>query len=62
MSLEELELMRIENDERLRELEEVYMKKKVNSGVGRKIREKMGLDEKVDFEEREEYEEEEEEV
>ena len=48
MTLEELEFMRKENEERLKMLEEVYNRKKENSGVGRVIREKMGF--KEDYE------------
>jgi len=43
MSLDELEEMRKENEERLKQLEEVYYKKKVNANVGKAIREKMGF-------------------
>ncbi len=43
LSLEELEEMRMENESRLRQLEEVYHRKKENSGVGRVIRDRMGL-------------------
>ena len=35
--------MKSENEVRLKELEEMYMSKKENSGVGRVIRERMGL-------------------
>jgi hypothetical protein len=40
--LEDLEQMRKENEERLRELEQVYNRKKENSGIGKAIRQKMG--------------------
>lgn len=33
----------MENEKRLRELEEVYMRKRENSQVGRIMREKMGF-------------------
>ena len=35
--------MREENEKRLKELEEVYMRKRENQGVGRVIRERMGF-------------------
>jgi hypothetical protein len=43
LDIEELEMMRTENDKRLKELEEVYMRKRENSQVGRIMREKMGF-------------------
>lgn len=43
MSLDEIEKMRKENEDRLKELEEMYISKKTNSAVGGWIREKMGL-------------------
>jgi hypothetical protein len=57
--LEELEEQRRQNEERLRELEEIWMRKKQNSGVGRQIREKMGFkeEEPVDLDRGEEGEE-----
>ena len=42
MDLGELEQMRYENERRMKELEEMYMRKKENSQVGRIMREKMG--------------------
>ena len=42
MDLDELEEMRRENERRLKELEEIYMRKRENTGVGRVIRERMG--------------------
>lgn len=42
LDLDELERMRAENDKRLRELEEMYMRKKENTQVGRIMRERMG--------------------
>lgn len=38
--------MRKENEQRLKELEEVYMRKRENSSVGRIMRERMGFSEK----------------
>jgi hypothetical protein len=38
--------MRQENEQRLKELEQIYMRKKENSSVGRIMREKMGYTEK----------------
>lgn len=35
--------MRFENEKRLKELEEVYMRKKENSTVGKIMRERMGF-------------------
>ena len=43
MDLSEIERLRLENEARLKELEEMYMSKKVNSSVGGWIREKMGF-------------------
>jgi hypothetical protein len=43
MSLDELERMRKENEERLKMLEETYLRKKENSGVGKSMRERMGF-------------------
>jgi hypothetical protein len=40
--LDELEQMRKQNEIRLKELEAMYMSKKMNSSVGRIIRDKMG--------------------
>ena len=42
LDLEELEMMRTQNEKRLRELEEVYMRKQENTQVGRIMRERMG--------------------
>lgn len=46
LELGELEQMRYENERRLKELEEIYMRKKENSSVGRIMRERMGYSEK----------------
>ena len=42
LDLDELEIMREENEVRLRQLEELYMNKRQNATAGRMIREKMG--------------------
>jgi hypothetical protein len=42
LTLEELEEQRTANEKRLKELEQIYMNKRQNSGVGRIIRENMG--------------------
>ena len=49
LDLDDLERMRLENEERLKQLEEMYLSKKQNSSVGRMMRERMGFqDTKVD--------------
>ena len=55
MSLTELEDMRRANEERLKQLEDIYNRKKENTGVGRVIRERMGFksnDDEIDINER----------
>ena len=49
MSYAEIEAMRLENEQRLKELEEMYISKKTNSSVGGWIREKMGLKNSTNF-------------
>ncbi len=46
LDLDELERMREENDARLKELEEVYNRKRENTQVGKIMREKMGFADK----------------
>ena len=41
--IDELERAKKENEKRLKELERIYMSKKENSGVGKVIRDRMGL-------------------
>ena len=42
LDLDDLERMRRENEERLKQLEEMYLSKKQNSSIGRMIRSNMG--------------------
>lgn len=43
MTLDELEMERLENEERLKQLEEMYFQKREHAGAGFVMREKMGL-------------------
>lgn len=46
LDLDELERMRSENEARLKELEEIYNRKRENTQVGKIMREKMGYTDK----------------